>query len=98
MSHRCEHKKGFEKSDAIVGDARPPAQWLNGTLSPEFSVMYLAIDSTEPLASISLPNSAPRMKIRKNCVMRSASVRMSANWQAAGSLGLEANELMIDRL
>ena len=41
---------------------------------PRRSVRYLAMASTEPLASISLPNSAPRRKIGKNCANKAGCV------------------------
>src|SRR3984893_18297834 len=52
---------------------------------PRRSVRYLAMASTEPLASMSLPNSAPRRKIGKNCATKPAALFMKVCVQFASS-------------
>ena len=52
--------------------------------------MYWAIDRTEPLSSISFPNSAPSRKIGKNCATKPAALPMNVCVQFASS-GSRAN-------
>src|ERR1051326_3112434 len=49
--------------------------------------MYAAIACTEPLSSISLPNSAPSRKIGKNCATNAAPLPMKVcvQWASSGS-------------
>jgi hypothetical protein len=47
--------------------------------------MNLAMVATEPLSSMSLPNSAPSRKIGKNCIMNCAALRMKVCVQCASA-------------
>src|SRR5579871_3709817 len=53
--------------------------------APRLSLMKLAMALTEPLSSISLPNSAPSRKIGKNCAMNCAAFCMNVCVQCASS-------------
>ena len=66
---------------------RAPANTTASTdrLGPSFSVMNFAIAVTEPLSSISFPNSAPSRKSGKNCAMKSAAELMKVCVQLARS-------------
>src|ERR1700729_2165952 len=57
---------------------------------PKRSVIYLAIEFTEPESSMSLPNKAPRRKIGKNCMTNCAALAMKVCVQCASS-GWPAN-------
>ena len=54
---------------------------------PNLSLMNRAMALTDPLSSISLPNSAPSRKIGKNCAMNCAALPMNVcvQWASSGS-------------
>ena len=54
---------------------------------PSRCVMKLAIAATEPLSSISLPNSAPSRNSGKNCARKPAALPMKVwvQWASSGS-------------
>ena len=58
--------------------------------APSLPPMKRAIACTEPLSSISFPNSAPSRKIGKNCAMNRAPLIMNVCVQCASS-GSPAN-------
>src|ERR1700678_1262368 len=60
--------------------------------APSFSVMKVTIAATEPLSSISFPNSAPSRKSGKNWARKLAALPMKVwvQWASSGSLEKDA--------
>jgi len=58
---------------------------LSFARGPSFSAMKFAIAETEPLSSMSFPNSAPRKKMGKNCDMKCVAPPMKVCVQCASN-------------
>ena len=68
LRHRRQHEKGDEQADPAIGDDAPASTTASiARLLPSRSVMNSAMAVTEPLSSMSLPNSAPSRNSGKNC-------------------------------
>ena len=66
-----EHEERDEQADPAIGDDRAGEHDReHRALLPSRSVMNRATAVTEPLSSISLPNSAPSRNIGKNCARK----------------------------
>src|SRR5258706_3954587 len=86
LRHRCQHEEGDEQADPAIRDERPcEDDGQDCALGASLSVINLAIASTEPLSSISLPNRAPSRNKGKNCARNPAALPMKVCVQCASS-------------
>ena len=87
LRHRRQHEEGDEQADAAIGDeGAGQHDRQDGAARPEpLGHEVGRSPATEPLSSISLPNSAPSRNSGKNCARNCAALRMNVCVQCASS-------------